>query len=245
MSRKRKELSVKVGDIVLIDLPHYFDNAHMRDFKAKVTAVRDRLSIAPLVSYERLDGIKEDSPIRGAASVCDVSFVKKVITPVPYVCVPQLRENIFVYERNLVGRHGGLRTGSLDSLVMEALASVRHVDLSYSLHEERIEELYKRACWPGRVATTDLQEEQWGWITVRWKTFERWVHQNAARLILTKSEAWADAIAFAKKMDEDLMRDMDYYVDQMREEDEDHFLSLEDQMLTEGDEYYEDRHWND
>ena len=140
MSKKRKELFVKVGDIVLIDLPHYFDDARMRNFEAKVTAIRDRLSISPLISYERLDGFKEDRPV-GAGQLCDVSYVKEVIAPAPYKCFPRTRVNVFASEQHLTGRHGGLRSGLFESLVMEALASVRHVDLRYFLHEQRAWEM--------------------------------------------------------------------------------------------------------
>ena len=85
--------------------------------------------------------------------------------------------------------------------------------------------------------------DRWRLITVRWKTFKRWVHANASRLIESKVEAIASDRAFQKRMDDDLMRVIEDDMDLLDDERYDD-LSLEDQMLMEN-EYYKDYHWTD
>lgn len=197
MTKKAKPLRIKPGDIVLIDTT---GASNRGTFPATISEINLNMSGQTIVTYGRLDGV-DDSFMH-----CGISLVKKIIKAAPYVCVPQLRVNIYAGQPFFWNyyQRGGLRMGDFQSLIKKALAGVTHIDLKYDLHPTRPWELYKRASWPGKVETT-LPGYGWGKnMTVRWKAFSWWVHQNAHRLILSKSEDLARRAAFKKRADDDL-----------------------------------------
>jgi hypothetical protein len=194
-------MCVRVGDIVQVG-PCKHVRA-IRTFVARVEQLKD-VSGHSIMTYRLLEGVTPKFPL------CNVSLVTRVIQRAPVHYRPPRNIYAEAVATELLYcsvRRGGVRRGSLWFLVREALASVRHLELVTPMHTGRIEDLYERALWrgmievppgyPNYVSTIDI-------ITVRWKTFERWVHSCAQRLVQSKSEVAARKAAHKRAMDDDL-----------------------------------------
>lgn len=200
MSKRSKGPAPKVGDIVLLDFTEQYATKSHGAFEARILQLNVNMSGQTIVNYERVDGVHVKFPH------CNLSFVARVVTPAPYIISPKMQINVFARERRFVinKKHGGLRIGGLATLTMEALARVHHVDLPYFLHEDRMQDLYEKACFPGQVAIPDIYKDRpWYSLAVRWKTFQHWVNQNTLKLIATKAEYVASCREFNRNMSED------------------------------------------
>lgn len=218
MSKRNKEPQVRVGDLVALDLM-YSGTPRKRNFTARVVKVTPYPARPTVIDYERTDGFVDEVDAKhGIPSMCAVSYITKIIKPAPYICAPKAQVNLFAGERYVgyIVKQGGLRSGRFEHLVVEALATVRHINLEYPLHDVRSLELFKRASYPGRVALA-AYDENCHWIrpdtTVRWKIFKAWVHRNAHLLVMSKTEYLSKAREFQESLDremtEDYRRDME------------------------------------
>jgi len=187
----RQKLEVKIGAIVLIDFTS-IQPTH-RKFKAEVTQVSENDLGQKVITYRRMDAIRPKLPI------CNASYVTAIVMPAPYVVERKIFVNAFANDVFTTMKKGGLRIGSLEYLVMEALSTVKHVELKSPINDEHIALLFEKACWPGQVYKPD----NLGMIAVRWKIFKRWVHKNAQRLVYTKAGLQISDVAFHKRKDID------------------------------------------
>jgi hypothetical protein len=218
MPKKANPLGVKVRDVVLLDFTEIFNDRG--SFAVRVLEMKENMEGSLIIRYERMDGIQEYDD---GFALCNISFVKKIIKPAAYVVRQKVRVNIFALDRgnHLIEKRGGLRVGHFDSLVMEALATVQHVDLSYFYQEDRTKKMYERAGWPGKVSDIDSEMRRWRLCTttVRWKIFKRWVHCNAQRLIATKTEYVAHVRERNRKLNEEMCQTLGDDMDRIIEDD--------------------------
>jgi hypothetical protein len=214
MSKKYKYPHVRLGDVVVIELDHYPKDSPNRHFHARVSEIHDEDDDTK-IRYERLDGYTVGMP-----DICHVHFIKRFLERPPYVVQRRQRVNVFSDVKHFSFKQGGYRIGSLHSLVCEALATVKNVDLGYPIYEDRIDELYARAQFPGKVVEPDTLIRRWYGLTVHWKTFRRWVHQNAARLIESKTENRLRIIEQDRRIEAASIADLDDEMARQEEEEE-------------------------
>src|SRR3989344_4750266 len=108
--RKSKSLRVKSGDVVRLD----FSGAGIRKgaFNVRVLELLQNSIGSHLVRYERLDGEKQDFDF------CNISFVKAILVPAPYVICKRQRVNVFAGHSYFIDRpRRGYRSGDIESLV--------------------------------------------------------------------------------------------------------------------------------
>ncbi len=225
---KKKYLEVRPGDIVTVHIKHGNDK---HPFDARVTSVHDRGPVNPLIYYERLDERKEDSRL-GHSPICDNSFVTRIVTRAPFTS-EATHVNIFTerHLRCLNYKVGGVRIGSIESLIEEALASAKHVTLPFPLARFRARQLYWKDNWPGLVVLPEMPyatDHIFGSTAeaVHWKVFRRWVHKNALRLIETKAECHERIRKENWRRDETwktIAHDMDQYEEEMDRREEEYF----------------------
>jgi hypothetical protein len=193
---KTKMVSPKVGDIVILD----FSCVSKGSCRAKITAMSENSIGGTIITYERLDGTTPKFPL------CNIGLVSEIVQAAPYRAAVKEPQNIFLNHRwHFSSCNGGHRTGLFVAMIEAALSTVRGIDLTTPVHCERAARLYEKASWPGRVSANVCGLPFEAELTVRWKVFQRWVHRNALRLVLSKSERRAQKLELKARLDADLM----------------------------------------
>lgn len=208
MSKSKKALPVKVGDVVEITLPHTGGD-RSKPFAAKVLEMQENMSACLIIRYKR------SVPVNDDFDLCNVDFVTEILEAAPYEMVPQPKVNIFSGRRYCGTRkiNRRLRAGSFIDLVHRALADVRHVELKQWLIEDRAEALFEKHACPGKVSPApNMEVAEWE-TCVNWKVFRSWVHANALKLIANRAEYVAQIRADEKRDWEEAMNDMDDVMD--------------------------------
>jgi len=207
MSASTKKISVKLGDVVEIQLPFQEES-----FSARVLKVGENMNLHTIVEYKPIEKVgRRDTGL----NLCNIDFVVKVVRAAPYVCEVPGKENVFddinleCYAHRFNRR---IRTGMLDRLCMAALSTVTHVELKNPIRDEAsIASLYEKDGCPGRVSLP-ADANLYG-IAVNWKVFQKWVHANALRLIMTRKENYEKTQRLYEESMREAMDDMDEVMD--------------------------------